>query len=125
MKTFLKILLGIVVVIVVAVGAAMFFTSGERETARQFVLQATNGNAAEAHGLMHDALQDQIPVDQLTEMFAGARPYTEVSFSGFEKGGGRTTLSGTASTADGCTSTADFELLGGQIISFDITPLCR
>lgn len=125
MKTFLKIVLGLVVVVALGVAAVSYFSSDQREMARQFVILTSTDGHAEARELMHDALKDQLSTDQLAEMFAGTRPYTEVTFTSVEMGDGVTTLAGTARTADDCTSTVAFEVLGGKIVSFDITPLCR
>lgn len=125
MKTFLKILLGIVIVGALAFGAVMVLTSGERDIARQFVFDLTGGAPDAARAVMHDDLRAQFPDATLNEVLAGVRPYTEVSFGSVEASGGVTTLEGSASTADGCSSKVNFEILDSKIIAFSIEPLCR
>lgn len=125
MKTFFKIILGLIALAGVAGVAVVLLTSGARDTARNFVLQATSGQITQAHGLLHQELRRQVPLTQLDQMFAGAEPYADVSFSSVEASGGNTTLKGTARTAGGCSSQVAFQMLDDSIISFDITPLCR
>ena len=125
MRLFLKILLGIVIVGGLALGAVLMLTSGERDIARQFVFDLTSGANDAARAVMHDDLRRQFPDERLAEVMAGVKPYTEVSFGSIETSGGITTLEGSASTADGCSSKIDFEILNDRIIGFSIEPLCR
>ncbi|EBA06287.1 hypothetical protein [Sagittula stellata] len=126
MKTVLKVLGGLVLVVALFAGAMFFFTSGSRDIARQFVTLSTTGGHDEARALLHPGLQDQLSTDKMAEMFAGAKPYEKVSFSSVSTGTGKpTTLEGTATTVDGCMSVLKFELLNEQIVGFDMSPLCR
>ncbi len=125
MKTFLKILAALVVLGAVAFGTVIYMTQGSREAARQFVLLSTSGDYVAASALFHEALKAEFPMESFETSFAGVKPYTEVSFSSISSSGSGTNLEGTASTADGCTSKVSFEILGGLIVAFDITPLCR
>ncbi len=125
MRTFLKIILGLVVLGAIAFGVVMYMTSNTREIARQFVIQASSGGAEDARMLMHDALIKQFPDGKMSEAMAGVRPYTEVSFGSVETSAGVTKLEGTATTADGCSSAISFELVKDQITAFNIAPLCR
>ncbi len=125
MKRFLKILAVIAIIIVIVVGILIFVTAGDRDVARNFVLNATSGAFEEAVGVMHPELAKQFPVEEMQNMFGASQPYSEVSFSKVEASGGRTTLEGTARTEAGCESLVAFTLLGDKIISFDINPLCR
>lgn len=125
MRLFVKIILGLAVVVVLAIGAVLMMTKGEREIARNFVIQLSSANPDSAREHMHEALAAQFPDGKLNEAMAGAQPYTEVSFSKVEASGGVTKLEGTASTADGCSSKLSFELVNGQITSFNVEPLCR
>ncbi|MBP0483800.1 hypothetical protein [Sagittula salina] len=126
MKTVFKILGGFVAVIVLIVVAVTVFSSGSRDVAKQFVLLSSSGDTPGAHMLMHPALRDQLTADKFTEMFAGAEPYQKVTFTSASVASGKPTeLEGTATTASGCMSTLKFEILGEQITSFDIQPLCR
>lgn len=124
MKRAFKILAVIVVVGVVAVGVVLFTTSGERDIARNFILNVTSGSFEDAQAGLHQQLITEFPVEAMQEAFGNAQPYTEVSFSSVEASGGRTSLKGTATTAGGCASELDFTLVNDQITSFTITPLC-
>lgn len=125
MKKLFKILLGFALLGAIAVVAVLLLTSGERDIARTFVIKATNGAQAEAHALLHQELQRQLPMEQFTAMFAGTQPYAEVSFSSVETSGSGTTLQGSAATAGNCVSQVSFDILADRIIRFNITPLCR
>lgn len=125
MRLFLKIILGIIVVVALGFTAVMMMTSGEREIARSFLTQLSSSNPDSAREYMHEALAGQFPDGKLNEVMAGTRPYTDISFSKLEASGGVTKLEGTASTADGCSSKISFELVNDQITSFNVEPLCR
>lgn len=125
MKTFLKIVVGAILLGGIALGAVMYFSAGKRDVARQFVSLSSSGDYEGATALMHDALKAEFPMTSFETTFAGVKPYTEVSFSGISMEGGATTLTGTATTADGCMSEIAFDMLGDKIVSFNITPLCR
>lgn len=125
MRKFLKILLGLAILGAIAVLAVLLLTSGEREVARNFVLNATNGDPVKARALLHEELQRQLPPDRFAAMFTDAAPYTNVSFASVETSGTGTTLTGTASTAGTCVSQVSFDILGDRIIRFNISPLCR
>lgn len=128
-KRVLKII-GIIVLVVAALGAIMFgsimyFTASEREVARGFLINATSGNFDAARAVMHPALLEDVADPGLERMFGDAQPYSDVSFANIQTSGGRTSLSGTAKTADGCASAIDFELIEDILVSFNISPLCR
>ncbi len=126
MKKFLKIILGIVVIIGILVGVIVMVTSGDRDIARNFVTWASAGQYEEARELLHSELQKEFNVEKLQASFEGVKPYTEVSFGSVETASGRgTTMEGSASTEDGCTSKVSFEVLNDKIIAFNINPLCR
>lgn len=125
MRTFLKIVAGLVVLGVLGFGAVMYMTAGEREIARNFLTQLSSQDPDSARAFMHEELVKQFPDGRLAEAMAGARPYTDVSFASVEASGGVTRLEGTASTADGCSSKISFELVKDQITSFTVEPLCR
>lgn len=124
MKRFLKILAGIAIVVGLAIGAVLFITSGERDIARDFILNVTSGSYEAAQSGLHQQLVSEFPIEKMQEAFGNSQPYTEVSFSSVEASGGQTTLKGTATTQDGCASQVDFVLVSDQITSFNITPLC-
>lgn len=125
MKTFLKIVVGVILLGGIAFGAVLYFTSGQRDVARQFVTLSSSGDYEGATALMHEALKAEFPMTSFETGFAGVKPYVEVSFSGISMQGEATTLTGTATTADGCMSEISFDMLGDKIVSFNITPLCR
>jgi len=121
-KKLLKILAGLAAVAVLAV---YYFTSDDRGTARNFVVEPPGGQIAQAHARPHSSLQTQIPLDGFQASLTGTKPLTEVSFSSIETSGGATTLKRTARTANGCSSEVEFRLLDAQIVAFNITPLCQ
>lgn len=125
MRTFLKIILGLVVLGVVAFALVMFLTSGQRDTAKSFVMLSSTGDYPAARELLHVELQKDFTIARFEEAFAGVKPYIDVSFGSVETGASGTKMEGSASTADGCTSKVAIEVLDGRIISFNITPLCR
>ena len=126
MKTLLKVVGGFVGLIVLIVVLVSVFSSGARDTAKQFVIQASSGQIEEARALLHPGLREKLGSEQFSAMFEGAQAYEKVTFSSVSTGTGKPTdLEGTAKTALGCTSTVAISLLNGQIVSFDISPLCR
>ena len=125
MKTFLKIVVGVILLGGIALGAVLYFSAGKRDVARQFVTLSTSGDYEGASALMHEALKAEFPMSSFETGFAGVKPYVEVSFSGISIEGETTSLKGTATTADGCMSEIAFDMLGDKIVSFNIPPLCR
>ncbi|MBN2905133.1 MAG: hypothetical protein JXJ18_00320 [Rhodobacteraceae bacterium] len=125
MKTFLKLVLGLAVLGVIGYAAVIYFTSGQRDIARQFVILTSTGQYPQARTLLHPQLQEQYTLPYFQETFAGVAPYAQVSFTSLAADGTSTRLGGTATTASGCASKLSFEVLKGQIIAFDITPLCK
>jgi hypothetical protein len=125
MKKFFKILAGLAVFVLLALIAVLIVTGDERETARSFVIELTSGQVEQAYTRAHSGLKEQLPMAIAQQQLEGVKPYTEVSFSSIETSGGATTMKGTARTADGCASEVEFRVLESQIISFNITPLCK
>lgn len=124
MKTFGRIILGIVVVVGLIVGVVMFASSGARDHARGFVVDVSAGDFAAARARLHPQLQQQLTEADLSQMFDGSEPYVDVSFSSISVSGGRAELSGSATTASECSSAVEFELINDQIVMFDISPRC-
>lgn len=124
MKTIRNIVIGLVVLIGVVYGAVMFFSAGARDHARGFVEDVSAGEFAAAHARLHPQLQQQLSVEELGQMFEGIQPYVDVSFTSISMQGGRSDLTGTATTASDCTSQVQFTLFGDDIDMFNITPLC-
>lgn len=124
MKTFLKILGGLIIVVLLAVSAASFLTREQRSIGRAFVTLASSGQFADAHALFHPALRDEYPLSRLQAQFETVEDYVEVRFTAVESDGSGTVLDGTAHTATGCASHVHFEILSGQITAFEVTPLC-
>lgn len=125
MKTLGKILLGLVVLVGTVVVLVGLLTSSDRTTARNFVLSASTEEYVVARQLLHDELQRQFPIDRFKQVFADVKPYTDVSFSSVETSGSGTSMTGVATTDDGCSSKVTFEVLKDRIIAFNISPLCR
>lgn len=123
-------ILGRIVLALVVLGAVIWagvfwMTRDARETGRNFAIWNSSGDYARAHELLHEELAKQFTPEQLAESFAGTRPYVKVRFTSIEADGSGTKLTGTANTADGCTSRVNYDILAGKIIAFNITPLCR
>ena len=78
----------------------------------------------EASELMHDALKKEFPIESFESGFKNSKPYVDTSFSSVSMENNVTVLKGTAKTEDGCSSSLDFKILDGKIISFNISPLC-
>ncbi|KIN64507.1 hypothetical protein Z946_3399 [Sulfitobacter noctilucicola] len=125
MKRLFKILLIVALVIGVIVVGVMLMTAGDRTIARQFMTDVSTGSFDAALAALHPEVAKEMPLERMQSVFADVEPYTDVSFSNVQASGGRTTLSGTASTETGCTSAVDFMILGDQIAMFNIEPLCR
>jgi hypothetical protein len=125
MKRLLYIVVGIVVLGVAAFGIVMGVTSGDRKLAKQFVIDLSSGAHAQAAAVMHEELIKEFPVERMQDAFQNVKPYAEVSFSSINASGGRTSLEGVATTADGCESVVSITLLNDLIVSFNINPLCQ
>jgi hypothetical protein len=124
MKLALKIIAGIAVLGGGAFAIVMFVTSGDRTMAKQFVMDLSSGAHEQAASVMHEELLKEFPVERMQEAFQNVKPYTEVGFNSINASGGRTSLEGTATTADGCESIVSVVLLNDKIVSFNINPLC-
>ncbi len=125
MKRVIQVIVGSSILGGIAIGAVLMLTSADRATAKQFVIDMSSGAYPQAAAAMHEELLKEFPVERMQEAFQNAKPYTEVSFSSINASGGRTSLDGVATTADGCESIVAITLLGDLIVSFDITPLCQ
>lgn len=124
MKTLVKIIGGLVVLIAITFVAISVLTREQRQIGKDFVLLASSGQFEAAHALFHPALQDAYPLDRMQAQFGAVEPYQEVTFTAVESDGSGTVLDGTAKTASGCASQVHFEILSGQITAFEVTPLC-
>ena len=102
MKRWIKILVGIAILGGIAFGIVMMVTSASRATAKQFVIDMSSGAYPQAAAVMHEELLKEFPVERMQEVFQNAKPYTEVNFFSINASGGRTSLDGVATTADGC-----------------------
>ncbi len=124
MKRLLKIMGVVAIIVALGLVVGFYLTSGQREVARNFLLNVSSGAYEDAQTDMHSELIRELPIEKLKEAFGNAKAYAEVNFKSLAASGGRTTLEGIAITADGCASTVKFTLLNDQIISFNIAPLC-
>ncbi len=124
MRLLFKIILGIIVFGVAVFALVMLLTSGERKLGKSFVTLASSGASSEARALLHPTLQEEFTLDRFQEVFGNVKPYTEVSFGSVEKNASGTSMSGSATTADGCATSVEIAVLAGQIIQFRMNPLC-
>jgi len=104
--------------------AFMSLTSESRETGKAFVLNLSSGAYEDARAAMHPSLAAEISIEDAREMMNGTQAYEAVRFTSIEAVNSNTTLKGTATTATDCISEVELQLLGGQVTSFNITPLC-
>jgi len=129
MKKFLKIAAIISIVLAFFIGIIFYFIMSifkeDKEIASNFVKYSSSGIYEKASELMHDALKKEFPISKFEETFKIAKPYVDTSFTSMESANSVTTLKGTATTEDGCSSKLYFEILDNKIISFNINPLCN
>ena len=125
MKKFFKIVGVIVVIAVLGYASIMYFSSGSRMVARDFLILSSTGNHEQARAFLHQSLQTEENSQKIVAIFDGVKPYTEISFSGVSMSGGSTILEGTALTDSGCASKIEMEMIKEQITFFNISPLCR
>ena len=112
-------------------GAIVFGFRGQKDdvaTARAFLNHLSAAEISQAHGLLHASITGNLSESDLRTSVQGMQAYADISFPsfGFSTVNGRRTteLSGTGTTADGCESALEFELLNGVITYFNIEPLC-
>ncbi|MEM9754815.1 MAG: hypothetical protein AAF914_02420 [Pseudomonadota bacterium] len=118
--------LGVVVVFGLVLALAGFSAGGERDLARTFMGHLGDRNFDAALAMMHPDLASQFPGDTLARGVGDLAVYTDISFSGFETSSERgTTVSGTATTANGCESPVTFSFVSDQLVAFNIETLCR
>ncbi len=119
------VILGLAVLGGAITALVLTLTAEARETGRQFAMLNSTGDFVAANALLHEELAREFTPDQLAEAFSGARPYVSIRFTSVNADGSGTQLTGIARTADGCVSRLNYDILAGQIIAFNITPLCR
>ncbi len=116
----------------VAIGFAITFglrgSNQDADTVRAFLNHLAAEEITQAHGLLHNSITERLPEEELRASVAGLQTFDDISFPSFSfstSNGTRTTeLTGTGTTASGCESALDFELLNGVITYFNIEPLC-
>lgn len=119
-------ILGIAVLIWVAIAIGSWSAEGERDLARTFMSHLNDRNFDAALAMMHPGLATQFPEDTLAQAVGNLAVYSDISFSGFETSTETgTTVSGTATTADGCESPVTFTFVSEQMVSFNIETLCQ
>lgn len=125
MKRIIYVVVGIAILAVATFGIVMMVTSTDRKLAKQFVIDLSSGAHEQAAAVMHEELIKEFSLEQMQEAFQNVKPYAEVSFSSINASGGRTSLEGVATTADGCESVVSITLLNDLIVAFNINPLCQ
>ena len=106
--------------------------TGQREDvaiARAFLTHIAQEEHFEAHALMSPELAAQVPTATLAQQFGQIQPWDHIGFrqrSTQSFGDARATeLHGHGTTASDCVSTLYIRLYAGQIVQYDVTPLCR
>lgn len=115
----------------VLVWLAWALFEGQRDdvaTARAFLTHIAAERHAEATALMTPALAWQIGAGGLTRMFGQIEAWDHIGFSTRSSNGAGearvTDLLGVGDAASGCESVLTFQLIGGRIDAFNVTPLC-
>lgn len=116
---------GCALLAILATTAMLALTAQARDTGRQFALLNSTGDHSTANALLHEELAREFTPERLAAAFQGARPYVQIRFTSVKADGSGTRLTGTARTADGCVSRLNYDILMGQILAFNIAPLCR
>ena len=120
---------GAVAIIVAAIWFGFQDQKGDSRTAREFLSLAGSGQIAEARALLHPGTADSLSEDALHAIFDPLAPFVDVGFNSFSwstsNGVRQGRIEGTGTTADGCSSQLEFEMLNGEITHFSIAPLCQ
>lgn len=103
MRTFLKVLAGIVVIIVLGIFAVMFFTADLVQVADDFLIAAREGRMRDAYALTSADFKASTSQERLAAFLKrqGLLGYREASWSSRSIEGGRGALQGTVSTDSG------------------------
>jgi hypothetical protein len=103
MKTWMKVLLGIVGVVVVAVAAAIYFTAGMVDTADGFFAAVKQKDIAKARGYLAEEFKTNTDERALSEFLSKSAimNFKESSWSSREVSGGRGELVGSITTDSG------------------------
>ncbi len=103
MKKFLKIILGIVLVIGTIIGVVFYFTSGMVDKADQFFVAASEGRMDEAETFLSDGFKLATPRDRLVDFLTNStlREYQSGSWSSRSISGSTARLEGTVTTRSG------------------------
>ena len=122
-------ILGIVFLVLiigfVAILAMGYFQSNtERGLARAFIERLSDKDIDGMKEMMAPELAASFPYDGFEEAIETAKPFTEISFSGFASDTGGTRVDGTATTADGCESPVNVSFANEMVIGFDVESLC-
>ncbi|MGD8379395.1 MAG: hypothetical protein PVJ40_08845 [Gammaproteobacteria bacterium] len=103
MKTWIKILLGVVVVFVLAIGAVFYFTSGMVDTADAFFKAARNHNIEEARSYLSEDFRASTDKEDLSRFLVNKEiaNFTETNWASRKISGGRGELDGSITTSTG------------------------
>lgn len=103
MKTFLKILAGIGALVVIAIVAVMFMTSGMSDTAEKFFAAVKSDNYDEAYSLLSEDFKNNTTIIQLKSYLDknALNKFKETSWESRSVNGGRGELTGSITTESG------------------------
>jgi len=116
MKTWIKILLGIVGAIVLIVAGAFYFTSGVAKVGDDFFAAIRSGDTARAYGTLSTAFRADTSDSELAAYLADNRMdrVNETSWSSRSAGNGRGSLVGTLTTTEGESVPVEIDLIDEQ-----------
>ncbi len=120
----LKALGGLALLLILFVASIYFFSRQERALAREFILLAGERKYEAAFDLTSDEMRKVYPLHLLKTQFDRIRTYSDVSFHSVNLGSGQTTLSGSATTDDNCSSPIVFVFEDNKIATFQIDVPC-
>ena len=103
MKTWVKVLLGVVVVIALVVAGGFYFTSGVAKTGDEFFAAIGSGEKKKAYGALSNAFRASTTEDELADFLSanGMDNVTDASWSSRAVSGDRGSLIGTLATTKG------------------------
>ena len=108
------------------VGTIFFFSSDEREIAREFLFNLSSADYEDLSKNWRKDLKEDFSAEQFQQQFGGSQNYTSVSFTNVSvEANGPTRLAGVATTDLGCKSNVKFSMEKGEIYFINISPACR
>ncbi|MEX0955730.1 MAG: hypothetical protein WDZ83_11020 [Rhizobiaceae bacterium] len=113
MKTWVKVLLGVVVVIALAVAGGFYFTSGVTKTGDEFFAAIGSGEKEKAYATLSSAFRANTSEEELAAFLSanGIDKVSDASWNSRSVSGGRGSLAGTLVTMEGDEIPIEVELI--------------